>query len=472
MSRPAPPSSGWPIRRYRMGSAIAALAMGALAVVGAACGGERSVRSAPDVVLILIDTLRPDHLGFYDYQRATAPYLASLARNGTVFEHANSTSSWTAPATASVFTGLYPISHGVTEGFFAHRDRMRELAETGAAVMPLNRLPADVPTIAEVFARARYRTYGAATNVNVGPHIGFDRGFDRFEYAHRATAGKLLERIEPWGAEMAASSKPTFLYLHLNDVHFPYERREPWYTARDDPLADEIAAYDSQIAYVDHYLAALGSAFGWDDRTLVAVVSDHGEEFDEHGGRRHRGGLYQELTHVLMMFRGPGVPVARISAEVSLVDVLPTLTELAGLPADASGDVARDGRSLAPLMRGGPGAAPFAGRTLLAHRAMENERFGQHWWAAIRGDWKLIVDPDGAQLYDHARDFFEHDDRAARNPERTSELRAELHALRTSAVRHGRVSASVPLDADLLQALEALGYVDQRSQAEPGGDGP
>jgi arylsulfatase A-like enzyme len=444
----------------------ALLALAAVAALGAACGG-RPARSSPDVVLILIDTLRPDHLAFYGYDRPTAPYLASLARGGTVFEHANSTSSWTAPATASVFTGLYPTHHGVTEGFFAHRDRVRALAAAGTATIPLNRLPDGVATVAQVFERAGYRTYGAATNVNVGPDIGFDRGFDRFEYARRVSARRLFERIAPWGAEMASSTRPTFLYLHLNDVHFPYERREPWYVPQDDPLADDIAAYDSQIAYVDHQLAALGKAFGWDDRTLVAVVSDHGEEFGEHGGRRHQRGLHQELTHVVMMLRGPGVPAARVAAQVSLVDVLPTLIELAELPAPATGGARRDGRSLVPLMRGDPGVVTaFRARALLAHRVSRIRGSEEQWWATMRAGWKLVVDSDGAQLYDHARDPFEHHDLAAQEPARTSMLHAALDAMRTGAVRPAQARAAVPLDAGLLQALQALGYVDGERAGE------
>jgi arylsulfatase A-like enzyme len=432
-----------------------------LALAAPACD-RMPPRPPGDVVVVLIDTLRPDHLGFYGYDKDTAPWLDELARRGTVFERAHSTSSWTAPSTASVFTGLYPTRHGVTEGFFAHRGRMRELSEGGRPVLPLNQLPTSVATLAERFQRAGYRTFGAAANVNIGHHIGFDRGFDRFHYAHKASAGALLKEVATWSDALQSSPAPTFLYLHLNDVHSPYEKREPLYTPQDDPLQDDISAYDSQIHYVDRKLAKLAEALDWGPGTLFAVLSDHGEEFGEHGGRRHDGGLHSELTRVLLMFRGPGVPAARITTDVSLVDVLPTLVELAGLPPDPPDATPLDGRSLVPLMRAeGDDAADFEARTLLSHRAMKGEKYGLSWWAVLRDGWKLIVDPEGEALYDHHRDFGEQRDRAAEEPERVRRLSSELQDLRSAEAPPAEPTTAVPLDDALLQALEELGYVEE-----------
>ncbi|MGH0034797.1 MAG: sulfatase [Myxococcota bacterium] len=457
------PSESAPSRLAAAGGALLCLAL--LSLVPTCVTGPSKPRPPGDVVLILLDTLRPDHLGFYGYPKETAPFLAKWAREGAVFERAHSTSSWTAPATASLFTGLYPTGHGVIEGFFAHRGRMTELSRGGSPVLPLNRLPDSLATLPERFARAGYRTFGAASNVNIGPHIGFDRGFDRFHYAHKQSARKVLAEVGSWRDAIVGSAAPTFLYLHLNDVHSPYERREPWFEAAEDPRAREISAYDSQISYVDRELARLSAKLDWQASTLVAVVSDHGEEFGEHGGRRHDGGLHQELTRVLMLFRGPGVPATRIAQDVSLVDVLPTLAELAGLPPEDPNAPSRDGRSLVPLME--PDAPERAGeragleeRALFAHRAMKREHFGRHWWAVVRDGWKLIADPDRERLYDHRDDFGEQRDRAASEPERAHALRSELDGFRARGFHSDSPTRAVPLDRDLLEALEELGYVE------------
>lgn len=146
-----------------------------------------------DVVLITIDTLRPDHLGFLGYPRDTAPYLSSLARGSVVFRRAFSTSTWTAPATASLLTSRHPQDHGVRSGFFVDRKRA---SPAGATAIRLPRLPDSMPTLPEFFHDHGYETFGITANVNVGPEIGFDRGFDHFARLHR------LERRSSAGAEL------------------------------------------------------------------------------------------------------------------------------------------------------------------------------------------------------------------------------------------------------------------------------
>ena len=140
----------------------------------ATCGcapGEPPQR--PNVVVIVLDTLRPDYLGFYGYEKEMAPFLARLANESVVFERAFSTSSWTAPSTSSLFTSLYPPQHGAVEGFMMHQLRTKWREREGTEIIPLNRLPSDRALLPEIFQSMGYRTFGIATNVNIGDEIGF-----------------------------------------------------------------------------------------------------------------------------------------------------------------------------------------------------------------------------------------------------------------------------------------------------------
>jgi len=411
-------------------------------------------------VLIVIDTLRADHLEIYGHDRPTAPFLARLAETGTVFDRAHSTSSWTAPSTASLMTGLYPTHHGVVEGFFAHRQRESLGQRDGFAVQPLAVLPGNVRLLAERFADAGFRTFGAATNINIGPLLGFDRGFERFVESPNQPAATLLADVGTWPALQPGSGDRSFLYLHLNDVHEPYEPRADWYVAPATPRDQAMAAYDSEIGYVDHHLEQLAGRLGWDDDTLVVVVSDHGEEFGDHGGRRHDRGLHEELTRIVMIVSGAAVPVGRVDVEVSLIDVLPTLLELGDI--DPASEDRLDGRSLVPLLFAEDEAAkPFETRPLLAHRAKMGREHGAHWWAIVTDGWKLIVDGEKRALYDRRTDRRETVDRADEEPERVRTLEARLDTLRRGGIHDGGERAEVVLDDEMVEALEALGYVER-----------
>jgi arylsulfatase A-like enzyme len=206
-----------------------------LVVIPVACGGSGGQRGRhsvprqsvearlrrPNVVLVVADTLRADHLPFYGYARETAPFLARLAASGAVFEQAASTSSWTAPATASLLTGLYPPQHGVVLGLRATR-RMRRTQPT----LELNRIPGAVTTLAELLHDAGYRTFGVADNITVCRELGFADGFDRWQTLPYAGAAAVADQILAWAADLAAA-RPYFLYVHLMDPHHPLHARAP-----------------------------------------------------------------------------------------------------------------------------------------------------------------------------------------------------------------------------------------------------
>ena len=371
---------------------------------GAAGSEERTLRQPPNVLVVLMDTLRPDHLGFYGYPRETAPFLAELAARSTVFLEACSTSSWTAPATASLFTGLYPSRHGVLEGFAAHQRRAEQIRREGSSTLRLTRLPAAAATLPELFAGGGYRTFGVATNMNIGPEVGFDRGFDRFRKLKwnpddpdrppavarvddrtHASAEEAYAQLLEWEEEIRAG-EPFFLYLHLNDVHKPYYGMAPWFRDSPDPRQRAISAYNSEISYADGVIRKIYERFGLAQGGVTVLLSDHGEAFGEHGLEGHSRGLYRELNRILLMVSAPdlGVESGRRSERVSINDVLPTLLELVGLGAPED----LDGSNLLPLLRGEAGRASrrLAQRTLFAHRKATDTNT----WAIMRGPCKLI----------------------------------------------------------------------------------
>ncbi|MCB9742032.1 MAG: sulfatase-like hydrolase/transferase [Alphaproteobacteria bacterium] len=242
---------------------------------------------------------------------------------------------------------------------------------------------------------------------------------------------------------------PSFLYLHLNDAHAPYKGREPWYSPQADPRADLLATYDSGVSYVDLYLSRLEEALGWGEDTVLIVVSDHGEEFGEHGQQGHLFSLHRELSQVLMAVRAPGVEPGHYPDTVSLIDVLPTTLALAGLP-PAEGV---EGLSLAPVIRGVEGLP--ADRTVFSHRVNGEEAL----WSAQTGDWRVIESPEGATLYELSRDPGEQ--RAAEDPGRGKDLGEALAAFRARAGEVRSEMGRTELDAAELEALRSLGYVEE-----------
>lgn len=445
--------------RFARSLAVVATCLGALGC--AAPDPER-----PNVVLVTLDTFRPDHLGINGYARQTAPFLEQLMEESAVFSRAFSTSSWTAPSTGSLFTGLYPNRHGVTEGFIAHSDRV---AAAGQLNLPtsatsrasekirLNRLPAGAATVPELFKGAGYSTFGAAGNINIGPEIGFDRGFDRFRKLDDGTAGELAEILSGWRPEITASS-PYFLYLHLNDAHEPYTPHQPWYRGGSEP-ARTVSAYDSEISYLDGVLEGLYRDFDWRRNTLLMVVSDHGEELGERGRFGHGFSLRQVLIRVLLVISGPdvGIPAKAIATPVSLVDVLPTLLELVDLPVPRG----LDGLSLARLL--GPEAAvpeAMASRTLFAQRVDRSGEEERVLWTALRMPWKLITRSDAKpRLFDLSSKPGKRSNLAGQRPDETAELLAVLDEFQRSASQLDSEQVEVELDPETLETLKSLGYV-------------
>lgn len=441
---------------------------------------EGSVTEPPNIVVIMMDTLRRDYLDLHGFPRETAPFLAEMANRGTVFDSAFSTSSWTAPATASALTSLYPTEHGLQIGFFGQRyvqsrERRTRLNAAGATpkahktvaergVMLFQTLSEELETLPELLRSHGYTTTAVATNFNVSETMNFDQGFDHFHQDSLMSAEGVYRYLAKRSRSIQAEA-PYFLYVHLMDPHVPYHTRQPHYRRPSTLMDVPREQYLSEIRYMDHYLEKLFDRFGMDEDTIVVFISDHGEEFGDHGGTGHGSTLYGELNDAVMMFYGPssGVRVQRSQLNVSLIDVVPTVLELAGVVAEESGF---SGVSLAPVICSEPGWKDLAGRLgdryLYAQRVVPDRLEVLEIWAAMRGERKLIVDqrPDhGTELFDLISDPAELNDLSDAEPAVVEELQSAL----STFLEDGRIRADVgmqKLDRELEEELEALGYLE------------
>lgn len=418
----------------------------------AVCLPHRSARR-PDVVLIMIDTLRRDHLPFHGYRRNTAPFLTNLAQRGVILENAYSTSAWTAPATASLLTALYPFQHGVVTGRKAVRD-----LQAGGAHIELNRIPRGAETIAEAMSRAGYATWAVTQNGNVSAEMGFEQGFSGFFPLHPArTADVITRKLEEIRAQILAR-RPYFLYLHYMDVHGPYKRRAPFPATDPGPEARRRASYDNSIAYLDGQIQEVFRDFGWDENTVVIFTSDHGEELGDHGGWGHAQNLYAETLNVPLVVYGlsGATPGQRVHERVSHVDVLPTLRALAGRSAAG----ADSGTSLLPLLRGE--------RQRLAPRALYADLWQSpdglrtpYLQATLFGGWKFIYGmEEGPLLFNLDEDPLELDNRASAYPLIGPELRQRFLDFEATSKRFTPEFEDAVQDEAMNEELRALGYVN------------
>ena len=331
-------------------TATALLALTALPAAACRDGASRA-GGTPNVLLICIDTLRADHLGCYGYgRRPTSPALDALAARSTLFRGTSATACWTKPSVPSIFTGTFPLQHGVYRG-----------SARGGEGTVSDVLPDGARTLAEVFREHGYATAAFVRNAQLRVGMGFEQGFDLY----RDKAGDAREirwRATDWLDERDPG-RPFFLYLHLLDCHWPYPvpdeyaglfvdleatefvRRDDWRELRDavndgrTELSDEqrealIALYDGAIRYADDQMGRLFARLereGIAEETIVCIVSDHGEEFGEHGRIGHGHGLYETLLHVPWILHVPGRPAAVLDVPTSLVDLYPTLLGAAGI---------------------------------------------------------------------------------------------------------------------------------------------
>jgi arylsulfatase A-like enzyme len=439
-----------------------------------------------NVILILIDTLRADHLGSYGYPRETTPFLDSLANEGAKFTRAYTHASWTKPSVASILTSLYPATHGANHFAAA--------------------LPESVVSVGELMHEAGFVTYAHVTNPNLKSIFHFDQGFQfyddysmrdrlylaalrglpllaeplmnltgrKFSFRDYDGAGRANARIFRWLDRY--HDERFFMYLHYMDPHFPYAAPES-YADRIPQLLpagsgtparrSALAGYDAEIRFVDEAIRDLMTRLrdlGIADETVVIVTSDHGEAFGEHGDWGHDHTIYQDQLHVPLIVHSRAL-IPRpsvIDTPVRSVDIAPTILGLAAVaPPDAM-----EGRDLMPMMRG---EGVESGAVFVDHSAAKNDHRLK---GLIAEDgWKYILTLDSKlrdtredgreELYDLGRDPGELDDLSRSRPRTLRALRRRVAELS----RRSKSRALDPARADALdpateQQLKALGYLE------------
>jgi len=431
------------------------------------------------VVLIVIDTLRADHVGAYGSTLGLTPVLDAVAARGVVFENAVAPSSWTRSSVAALFTSRHPSSIGV----LGRED----------AIDP------EVVTLAEVLRdQGRFETLGVNTNRNAGRTFGFAQGFDRWEVPDvlagypgdfRLHVAEGVTRMALRFLDERAGRGPFLLYLLYVDPHDPYlphpelmgaeppgrfdgSRRQ---LARMDATpprrltADDRARirhlYAGDVKYCDLWIGELLRGLeerGLRDEVLLIVTADHGEGLWDHGHRAHGRDLYEEMLHVPLIIDAPaahdGDSPRRVAQPVSLLDVAPTILAGYGIAPPA----AFQGADLAPLARGERRPRRFD------YVYAELDLDGRSREALRHHDRKLIRNrrpPNGPgefELYDLAADPHEKNDLAPARPPVLAELRRNLASVSAQVLAQAAASERVPLaalDRETLDALRALGYI-------------
>jgi len=432
------------------------------------CGPVAHGEGRDNVVVVVIDTLRRDHLATYGYSRDTAPFLDELARQGAVFQGVTP-APWTKSATASLLTGLHPLRHQTV-------DR-------------IDRLPDAAVTLAERLRREGYHTLAASANGWISPAFAFDRGFETFLFRDSVKARALNRALLP---SLDRLRPPFFLYVHYIDPHLPYEPETGWdghplpagpgsrpvtvaevdapHFLKRSPelLARARDLYDGEIRGTDDALRELVGQLarrGLMKRTILVVTADHGEELGEHGRMSHGQTVYQEVLQVPLVVRAPGrVLPGRRFGRASLTDVVPTLLDLLGIR--RSGGLSLDGQSLAGLLAS-PDADTDPERPFLSHLDFVDGTG----LALTQGRWKLVLgrNPYRKELFDLDADPGEKRNLLG-SPEAAaafSRVAAQTRDLYDRYSRAGLDRSTAALDASLSQSLASLGYAGGPSDRRP-----
>lgn len=438
-----------------------------LAFLLLSCSGREPARPR-NVIFILVDTLRADHLGAYGYARRTSPSFDAWARESVFFADTRSQASCTFPSVNSILTSRYPTA------FLGQPERAMGI-------------PDGIPSLAEILRLRGYRTVAVSSSAvvrntpsNHNPIGGFGRGFEVFQEECVWKAAGCVNR-QAFDQLRAEDDRPLFLYLHYLDPHGPYgppsgyERRfaregqrrpfirngnpnpigEWLYKGAPDPevtpaeLQHLIDLYDDEIAYFDTQLALLLEELRRSGRledSIVVFASDHGEEFLEHGHIKHCRTVFDTLVRVPLVFHIPGVDARTVGRPVQNLDITPTILDYLGI--DTTG-LTFEGRSLRPLIGG-------AGEDLPQFSFSGADR------GAADGRFKLIHDlATGAfALYDLKADPGETKDVLAAKRRDFHRLRQELTAWLARTEGQGTAKESLRKAEEAEKKLRALGYLE------------
>lgn len=449
-----------------------------LALLATACSSGPAAPERPrNVIFILVDTLRADHLGAYGYGRDTSPNLDAFAGKSVLFRQARSQASCTFPSVNSILTSRYPAA------FLGQPDQAMGIPER-------------IPSLAEILRLRGYRTVAVSSSAVVrntpsqhNPSAGFGRGFDKFqEECVWKAAGCVNRQVFPHLRRQEGEA-PLFLYIHYLDPHGPYTppsghpRRfatgqpekafirngnpnpigDMLYKGAPDPgatpadLRHLIDLYDEEIAYFDGELARLLGVLeegGWLEDSIVVFASDHGEEFLEHGHIKHCRTVYDASIKTPLFFHIPGIEGRAVEHPVQNLDIVPTMLDYLGVP---TADLTLEGKSLRPLIE--KGEAKSSEKT-----PGDPHQFSISgpYRAVADGRYKLIQDlaGDAFWLFDLQRDPGETKDVLAAERRTFHRLREGLGAWLARTEGQGRADESLRKAREAEEKLRSLGYLE------------
>lgn len=448
---------------------VSSSTLGAVALVLSSLAGSFQPATAAtktNVVLVLVDTLRADHLGLYGYERPTSPHLDRLAASGVVFERGKSQAACTFISVSSLLTGHYP-----------HRILKHTRGKLG--------VPDEHTSVAEILSKEGYETLAvtASSVVRKTPGEfnedgGYGKGFDTFdESCEKKPAACVTDKA----IELASKAeRPFFLYLHYMDPHAPYRPPDGYERAFSAPASDapprngdlrpyarrlykgggKVArgpiarladAYDDEIRYWDGEFARLIEdlrAKGLLEDTLLVLTADHGEDFLEHEDLGHCRTVHETSIHIPVLLWGPDIePGRRVAAPIENVDVLPTLLDL--LEIDAT-NYALDGSSVQGLISGDPTGEEVAFASQGRLRSVNDRRY------------KLVYDVQSGErrLYDLESDPGETHDRANDLPAVFDRLSARLADHMRATEGKASKTRSLIRSEQMHNKLRALGYIE------------
>ena len=419
-------------------------------------GEEGYLADKYNVILISLDTLRADRVGCYGYPRPVSPTIDSLATRGVRFANTIALSSWTLPSHMTIFTGLFPSTHGVT--------------------LPVHKLSPKIETLTQVFQKNGYRTYANTEGAFVDSQYGFDRGFENYD-TRRKTFNETIEQAKAW-----ILNKPEeelyFMFLHTFDIHCPYDPPEKYSSMfQQRPSEDHIDTrekcgnpeynqmdltpgqvkylsdkYDAGIRFADDclksFITFLEERNAFKD-TILVILSDHGEEFKEHGQIGHERTLYIESLIVPFIIVAPTLNPKVVLERVSLETVMPTILEMTGIscpPVQGTSLLQQMGQSQTE-----PVEKP-AFSELDRHVRLRS---------VIKGTNHLLVNMDNnkKELYDISKDSREQVNIIDSKPELVSELKTLLRGyLKDVKSRHQ--PEYINLSPEQKRVLRSLGYIN------------
>lgn len=466
-----------------------------IAIPGNGCSGKKS---KPNIIILLLDCVRSDHLSCYGYSRDTSPHIDALAAQGVQFKRAISQSPWTLTSVTSLLTGCYPHRHGV--GLIRKKGRSLERDRKNIKI-----LGSSIPVLPEQLNQAGYKTWGYSTNFFINNKNIGKRGFDEFKYLIKSPAEKVVD----YGLEKIKlakeSGKPFFLYLHFMDAHAPLLPPKKYYNyfptsdrkgnekihekwgfcnyEQQDGLAfknykeHKLSLYDGTIRYMDAEIGRLIKFLknsGLMANTIIVVTADHGEEFWDHAafefrhyddprkicGVGHGHTMFQELLWVPLVITNLNSTeryVSEVQDTVQLIDVLPTLLEKINLQTNSD----TEGMSLLSLVNVNKGRssraasnAHFFFRPIIS----ESPVYGNLKISLIYPPFKYIYSyKETNALFNLEKDPLEKKNLLKENPKLASKMLKKIRDIENKKpVKTGKLS----LSSEDIQALRSLGYIE------------